>query len=183
MTDFFDTEAGKCAMVAKQFMEAALILEDTNLDARRRKIIFRPTLHLAGQGLELILKACILWNGGKPPTSGKAGHDINGLWNDAKSEPVRRLAFSKAARVAEQDRASGDYPDVPPKDEILPMFKQAILRLGELHGGQPYALRYYSEPDPLAPRTPLLVKTLWHVSEDFVRNPRDFELSKFGSGA
>lgn len=74
---FFSTDAGRCAMIAKQFFEAATVLNHAQREKGR--MLFLPTLMLAGQGLELMLKACVHLNGEVPPKSGRAGHDIVGL--------------------------------------------------------------------------------------------------------
>lgn len=178
MTDFFSSDAGQCAIVAKEFLEGALTLNAAQRDKGR--ILFRPTLALAGHGLELMLKACSYLNGQPPRTSGRKGHDIVSLWGADVCEPVRGHVFVNAHRVAAEDRASRDYPDVPDDDDILPLIEEYVIALGKLHGGTGgYPLRYPSDPGQKAPRTPFLVKTLWAAADDFVRRPNDFELRRF----
>lgn len=174
MMDFFSSDAGHFASLSKQFLEGALTLDLNQRDKGR--ILFRPTLALAGQGLELMLKACVCWNGQAPVTRGRAGHNIEILWDSDICEPVRRHVYANANVVAEEDRMENFYPDVPKEDEILSIIKVYVIALGKLHGEPPYALRYPAAPEQMAPRTPLLVKSLWRASDDFVKRPRDFLL-------
>nr|WP_296430393.1 hypothetical protein [Roseovarius sp. BRH_c41] len=178
MADFFSSDAGQYASIAKQFLEGALVLNAAQRD--RGRILFRPTLALAGHGLELMLKACSNLNGQPPPTKGRKGHDIVSLWGTDVCEPVRGHVFANARLVAAEDRANGDYPDVPNDDDILPLIEEYIIALGNLHGGlSGYPLRYPSDPSQNAPRTPFLIKSLWATADDFVKRPNEFELRRF----
>ncbi|WP_425049751.1 hypothetical protein [Psychromarinibacter sp. S121] len=175
MTDFLSSDAGRCAIIAKQFLEGALTLDATQRDIG--PVLFRPTLALAGQGLELFLKACWHLNGKKPPTSGKAGHDVVGLWNDEVCKPAQDHVFSNANRVTAEVRASGTQSELPDQDGIQPLIVEYVFALGKLHGEYPYPLRYPSAEDKMAPRTPFLVKTLWGASDDLLKRPEDFMLT------
>nr|WP_320142472.1 hypothetical protein [uncultured Cohaesibacter sp.] len=177
MTDFFSSEAGQCASIAKQFLEGALTLDAAQRD--KGPILFRPTLALAGHGLELMLKACFYLNGQEPPISGKKGHDIISLWERDICKPVKDHVFANANRVAEEDRASGAYLDVPEQDVVQAIIAEYVIELGKLHGNSPYKLRYAAPQNQKAPRTPLLVKSLWGASDDLVKRPNDFVLSNF----
>ena len=134
MQDFFASDAGQCASIAKAFLEGA-----KTLDAARRetgkKMLFQPTLALAGHGLELLLKASSYLNGRPPPTKGRKGHNILALWHEDVCEPVRGHVFANARRVAATDRASGEYTDVPEDDEVSQLIEEYVLELGRLHGG------------------------------------------------
>lgn len=175
MKDFFTTDAGIHAGIAKSYLEGALTLNAARRDKGR--ILFRPTLALAGHGLEMMLKACSFLNGGKPPTTGRKGHDVVSLWKADECKPVREHVFSNARRVAAEDRASAAYPDVPEDDEIHPLIEKYVIDLGKLHGGdRGYPLRYPSDPGKMAPRTPFLVKSLWAAADDLVKRPNEFEL-------
>ncbi len=179
MTDFWSSDAGRHANMAKQFMEGALTLSAAQRN--RGRILFLPTLALAGHGLELMLKACFFLNGQTPPTKGKEGHNIISLWSAEICEPVRGYVSANARRVAAEDRLSGDYPDVPEDEEILHLIEEYVIALGDLHGGiGGYPLRYPSNnPDQQAPRTPFLVKSLHCTADDLVKRPNEFELRHF----
>lgn len=177
MEDFLSSDAGNFASLAKQFLEGALTLSD----AQREKgsILFRPTLALAGHGLEVMLKACFCLNGHKPPDRGPKGHDIVNLWTSAICEPVRGHVFANARQTANEDRKSGDYHHVPDDDEVLPLIEEYVIALGELHGRAGYPIRYSTDPDQKAPRTPFLVRSLWRTADDLVKRPGEFELRRF----
>ncbi|WP_428427296.1 hypothetical protein [Pararhizobium sp.] len=174
---FFSTEAGGYASIAKQFLEGALVLSEAQRD--RGKILFRPTLALAGQGLEVLLKACMSLNREAPKTKGRDGHDIVGMWNLDVCEPVRGHVLANAVRVAAESRQDVGYLVVPAEDEVLPLIQEYVRTLGELHGGGGFPLRYPSAAHTQAPRTPFLVQALWTTADDFVKRPGDFELKRF----
>lgn len=178
MVDFFSTEAGKFASLAKQYLEGALVLNDAQRE--RGKILFLPTLGLAGHGLELILKACMLLNGHKPVTSGRKGHDVICMWDSDICEPIRGHLFVNADRFAKESRDSGLYPDCIPEDEVLQLIDEYIRALGNLHGmSGVYPLRYPTSANTMAPRTPFLVQSLWATADDFVKRPTEFILNNF----
>ena len=178
MTDFFETEAGQFASLAKQFLEGALTLDAAQKEKGR--ILFRPTLALAGHGLELMLKACLCING-LPLTKGRDGHNIGKLWSNEVCEPLRGHMYDNARIVAEVDRLKGDYPDVPKDEDVLALIQEYLLELGKLHGGGAYPLRYPANPNQTAPRTPFLVKSLRRTADDLVKRPNHFELQRFRS--
>lgn len=173
-----DSEGGEYASLAKQHLEGAFVLDR----AQRRcgKILFRPTLLLAGQGLELMLKGCTVWNGDPINTSGRGGHALIEMWESDACEPVRGHVYVNATRVAAEDRDSGRYPDSVVEEDVLTTIEQMVRALADLHGmPKVYPLRYPADPDILAPRTPFLVKTLWATADDFVKRPSDFKLEVF----
>ncbi|WP_284326638.1 hypothetical protein [Cypionkella aquatica] len=175
--DFFSCDAGQCAMIAKQCPEGAVVLDKEQGSTGR--ILFRPTLMLAGHGLELLLKACMYWNGKPPKTSGPQGHDILALWSEEICEPIRGNVFANAIKVATAARETHDYPDNPRDEEVLPLIEEYVLALGNLHGVRGYPLRYPSSREHLAPRTPFLVKSLHATADDFVKRPNEFKLIRF----
>lgn len=177
--DFGTSDAGRFAKTAKQFLEGALTLDAAQRDKGR--ILFRPTLSLAGHGLELMLKACVYLNGEQPTIKGRKGHDVLNLWNADICEPVRRHVFSNAIRVAEEDRTSGIYADVPRQDAIQPLILEYVVALAKLHGDPSYPLRYPASEKQYAPLTPLLVKSLWRASDDLVKRPNEFVLLNYGT--
>jgi hypothetical protein len=174
VTDFFSSEAGQFVSAAKQFLDGALTLSEAQ--GQQFRTLLRPTLALAGHGLELLLKACICLNGEKPKTSGKMGHDIPSMWSSAICDPVRDHVFANAKFVANEARSSPHFLGVPEDIEVLPLIEEYVLALGNLHAANPYPLRYPTDPETKAPKSPLLVKSLWRTADDFVRRPNDFKL-------
>lgn len=143
------------------------------------RILFRPTLALAGHGLEMLLKACFYLNQKSPPTRGPEGHNIIKLWSDDVSEPVRGAVYLNARLAAETARIENVYPDVPSNDDADSKIEEYVNALGKLHGDRGHVLRYPSAEGQLAPRSPFLVETLWRTADDMVKRPSDFELSRF----
>lgn len=182
MHDFWETDTGRHLLTASQFLEAASVLDEAQ--RQNGRILFRPTLALAGQGLELMLKAAMHWNDDPPPTSGRKGHDIAAMWAANACEPVRGNVFKNAIEAASIARERGKYLGVPERDEIE-LIQEYVLALADLHGRQPYPLRYpyKSEPsDPNAPVTPWLVASLRMTADDFAKRPAEFKLSRFREG-
>jgi hypothetical protein len=177
MEDFFSADAGKYASVSKQFLEGALVLSEAQSD--RGRILFRPTLALAGQGLEVLLKACMSWNGQAPKTTGRGGHDIVGMWDLDVCEPVRGHVLANAVRVATEVRDSRNYQGVPEEADVLPLILENVRILGELHGGGGFPLRYPTAVDKKGPMTPFIVQALWATADDFIKRPNDFKLAEF----
>jgi hypothetical protein len=175
--EFWESEAGQLAVIAKQYMEAALVLSDAPPEQQR--LIFRPTLALAGQALELLLKACISLNGETYPTSGKEGHDITKLWLLDYCAPIRGHVVINSRIAAAIAREKNVYPDVPKHEEVETLIVEYVEELGRLHGLKGYPLRYTAPASTTAPRTPLLVHSLWRTADDLVKRPSDFLLSEF----
>lgn len=170
---FPDTDAGKFAGLAKRFLEGALTLKDAM--PSKGKVLFVPTLNLAAHGLELMLKAALLHNGSKPPTSGRAGHDIISMWNEREAEPVRRALRSNAQIVHQIALHEGFYQGVAEVTEPAATAEEYVEALGKLHGAwKTYPLRYPESEPRLAPRAPLLVDALHRTADDFVKRPSEF---------
>ena len=175
---FFETDAGKLAAIAKAYLEGASSLDDAQREKGR--ILFLPTLSLAGHGLEMMLKACWSLNGKNSEEVRKAGHNILKLWNDEVSEPLRATMYVNARMVAAIERDTGLYPDVPDCGDTQILIEEYVLALGNLHGRSPdFPLRYPSNQDQKAPRTTFLVRTLYRSADDLVKRPIEFELSYF----
>lgn len=168
--EFLASRAGRFASIAKEYLEGALVLDAAQLESG--KVLFRPCLALAAHGLEQVLKACTFLNGEAPPTSGPEGHNILGMWNKDVCGPVRRQVQANALQVAAEDRATGKYTNVPEPDEIASLIEEYVTSLAKLHAKN--WLRYEAPKDTMAPRTPLLVKTLWRTSDDLVKRPCQF---------
>jgi hypothetical protein len=174
VNDFFSSDAGKYASAAKQFLDGALTLLDAQ--GKEFQTLRRPTLALAGHGLELMLKACICWNGEKPKTSGKMGHDIPSMWSSAICRLVRDQVFANAKFVANEARLDQYLYGVPDDTEVLPLIEEYVLALAKLHAGGGHPLRYPADPAKEGPFNPFLVKSLWRTADDFVKRPNDFKL-------
>lgn len=173
MTDFFETDAGQCAAIAKQFLEGAQVLSDAQRE--NGPILFRPTLALAAHGLELMLKACLYLNGHEPETKGRKGHDVVSFWESDACKPIKAHVFSNAQLAALEGRESNNYKDVPSDDEVRTLIEEHVIKLGKLHGARDYPLRYPSDPQIKAPVTPWLVRTLWRTADDLVKRPGEFK--------
>lgn len=178
MSNFFDTPAGKHASLAKQFLEGALTLDAAQQEKGR--ILFVPTLALAGHGLELMLKACMFLNKEEPPRSGPNGHKVSDFWKREVCEPVRGTVYAHANIAVLEHRESPLYRGVPDENEdVTAIIEDYVASLGNLHGEKSFPLRYPSAPDKKGPRTPLLVKALWGAADDFVKRPDEFRLARF----
>lgn len=176
MSQFWETDAGKHAAVAKSYMEGALTLSDAQ--AEKGRILFRPTLSLAGQGLELMLKACMYLNGKTPPTRGIAGHNIKEMWQEEVCEPVRGHVYANAT-AAVTEAVILRLRATPEPEDILSLIEEYVDALAELHGRGGSPLRYPSTSEQEGPRTPFLVRALWGSADDFVKRPSDFALQRF----
>ena len=174
-----DSEAVKFAIVSLQFFEAARVLSAAQREKGR--ILFRPTLMVAGQGLEMLLKACWHLNALEPPKSGKEGHDIKSLRQPDICEPVRKHLIHNALLAVEEGRESGIYTGIPKNKNVPSLIEKCVLELGSLHASKNYPLRYPTSENINAPRTPFLVNALWKTADDLVRRPNDFELNHFKS--
>jgi HEPN domain-containing protein len=168
--DFFGKKARQFAAMAKQFFVAAECLS-----AAQRKeghILFLPTLTLAGQGLELMLKGCMQLNGNRT----KNTHDIASLWSKDVNEPLRVYTLQHAHLIADYDRECDAYEDIPSKAEASEAFNGLIQKLCELHGKkEDYPLRYPTEVNEQGPSTLWLIKTLLQTSDDLVKRPSQFK--------
>lgn len=168
--NFSDAPSGRFAITAVEFLHAALILDSARM--QEGKILFRPTLALAGHGLELILKACLKLNGGSSDFKGRSGHDLWPMWEDNRCVILRQIFLVHAKEVLFRAQQNDSYYDVPKPDDyelIMPMVKE----LCDLHSK--YELRYRMQ-DSSAPPTPWLVKTLYETSNEFFRQPNLFKL-------
>lgn len=178
MHNFGETLAGEHLIVACQYFAAATVLNDAQLTQGR--VLLRPTLAIAGHGLELMLKAAMLWNGITPSTRGQEGHDIVAMWTRDICEPIRGYVYKNALEAAEVARSEGQYQRVPNSNELA-LIGEYVLALASLHGSQPYSLRYPGAREVRGPVTPWLVSTLRMTAEDFLKQPAEFRLSRFRS--
>jgi hypothetical protein len=172
MTDFLETEAGQCAVIAKQFLEAAEVVTAAQIE--RGRILHRPALFLAGQGLEQLVKACIWINGSQPPTKGREGHDILSLWPRHECSILRLMIFQNAEVAAEEARASHRFRDVPSHADVREMMEDHVASLANLHGRKDYPLRYQGIPSDRGPQPFLLTRALWLTADDLVKRPETF---------
>ena len=177
---FEASPAGQHSLLALQFFEGARVLSDAQREKGR--VLFRPTLMLAGHGLELLVKSCILLNGGTPDRSGRGGHQIFQMWDGDDCSLLRKRTVENALEVVRADRRAATYPDVPADSEVPECVQALIAELCMLHGEKKYPLRYpQSDRKKTGPSTPLLVKALYETSYDFVRNQCQFALPRGAS--
>ena len=173
--EFTHSDAGRYAIIAKQFMEAAQTL--VAAAPHKQRMLFRPTLTLAGHGLEVMLKACTFLNGETPATSGQVGHNIAKLWESEVCEAVRGHVLINARNAADEARDQRVFSDVPRSDDVERLINEYVKELGSLHTKN--LLRYLSDPKTQAPRAPFLVQSLWRTSDDLLKRPNDFILNEF----
>lgn len=179
MWDFEASLAGQHLIISAQYLEAALVLSKAQ-QAQGNNVLFRPTLALAGQGLELMLKSCMHWNEVSPPTRGGKGHAIKDFWKHDVCEPIRGHMFSNAEFVKDEAIRAGLTPsDGLREGDLATLITEYVLVLAELHGEQPYPLRYPTKEQKLAPRTPWLVGVLRRTANDFLKRPEQFKLNYF----
>jgi hypothetical protein len=180
-TDFKDTAAGQFAITAVEYMKAALVLDQARL--KEGKVLFRPTLHLAAHGLELILKACLTLNGHPGTFRGREGHNLWPMWEDDRCSTLRQNVLNNAKTVLVKDQYNDRYGGDVPCPENYQSILDILKVLCALHSEQSETrkssvdhLRYRMEKKD-APHTPWLVKTLYETSDDFLRQPNHFKLS------
>lgn len=175
MTDFNSSDAGQHAAYASQILAGARTISEARLTSRYRLLL--PMLNLSGHGLELLLKACIYLNGNEPPRYGQEGHNVKAMWDREDCEPVRvHVAYNAHLAVIEA-RAERLYPDIPSDDEVGDLITEYVSALGELHGmPKEWPLRYPSNVERYAPRSPMLPIALHMSAEDFCRNSTNFEV-------
>ncbi|MBO9124822.1 MULTISPECIES: hypothetical protein [unclassified Rhizobium] len=172
--DFFETDAGKFISRAKCFLEAAGVLDDKMADGRSG-MLFTPTLHLVGHGIELLLKGCMLHNGISKVQVIGYGHRINDMWLRAEVETLRSMARHNAVISHEYALTSGRFPDAARITNPVATFEEYLGALGHLHAEpRQYPIRYPTDDERVAPRTPLLVAALWRTADDYVKRPNDF---------
>lgn len=169
------TKAGDLIGYAASYMKGAATLSAAQRQEGR--VLFLPTLSLAGQGLELMLKACCQLNE-HPFEQGKAGHEILSMWQSDVCEPLRGNTYVAAGFIAQELAESGLYPDKPIEDPIKEI-EEYVQALCKLHFMDKYPLRYPKAPGIKGPNTPFLVQTLNDVAQTMVRNPTAFKLDVF----
>nr|KPN28054.1 hypothetical protein KS05_06900 [Rhizobium brockwellii] len=170
--DFHETDAGKFISRAKCFLEAARVLDNKMVDGRSH-MLFAPALHLAGHGLELLLKGCLIHNGQSKVRA--FGHRINEMWAVDLVEPLRLAAGRNADITHLEAVASGMFPDAENINNPREVFEEYRSALGELHAEtKVFPIRYPTDDDRVGPKTPLLVGTLWLTADDYVKRPDEF---------
>ncbi|SFA53504.1 hypothetical protein SAMN04487972_11112 [Paracoccus halophilus] len=165
-----------------EFLLGAKALNAASLEGT--PFLQRPTLALAGHGLEMMLKACCYVNGRKPPSNGKKGHDIAALWQDDICLAVRLHVYIHAGYAVEEARLSGMFPDVPEDDEAQTLIEEYVKELCRLHGGTAgYPLRYPHECDEKAPPKHFVVDALCGAADDMAKSLSEFDLRHLREGA
>lgn len=178
MNDFTNSEAGRHLIVASQYLAAAGVLDEAQRSIGR--VLFLPTLELAGQALELMLKASMYWNEDPPQKKGRAGHDITSMWLREANEPVRGHIYRNSIQALSDARATTEYQNFPDSDHNeIDLINKYVCDLATLHGQRGYPLRYPTNDETEAPVTPWLVTTLRMTADDFLKRPTDFKLSFF----
>jgi len=174
--DFSKTEAWGFLSRAKAFLEAAEVLK-TEIVTHNRITLFAPTLHNAGHGLELLLKGCLIHNGVPTADAVNYRHNVNAMWELPQVSKLREIAAINAKTTHAEALASGLYPDAATVADPAKLFEEYRHELGRLHAeAGKFPLRYPTHVDERAPRTPLLVGTLWRTADDYVKRPNEFRM-------
>lgn len=172
--DFFASEGGRFVARAKCFLEAANVLT-IEMRADNNRMLFSPTLHLIGHGLELLLKGHLIHNGMSKARAVKFGHDVNSMWDLEEACILRSAAIANAHIAHQEEVAHGYYGDAFLVDDVPLFFEEYRKAIGDLHGERGvFALRYPTEEDRYAPRVPLVVGALWRTADDYVKRPAEF---------
>lgn len=172
--DFWETDAGRFISRAKCFLEAAGVLDDKMADGRSG-MLFTPTLHMVGHGVELLLKGCLLHNGMSKVQVIGFGHRINDMWSTPGAERLRLGARHNSIISHEYALTCGRFPDAARITDPVATFEEYLCALGRLHAEpRQYPIRYPTDDERVAPRTPLLVAALWRTADDYVKRPDEF---------
>ena len=172
--DFWEEDSGKFISRAKCYLEGAAVLDD-KMTSGHGGMLFTPTLHLIGHGLELLLKGCLLHNGLTKDQVIAFGHRINDMWNHDLVVRVRAASMENARVSHEHAKASGLFPDAAKVTDPVAVFDEYRTALGNLHA-EPrlYPIRYPTADERVAPKTPLIVGALWRTADDYVKRPNEF---------
>lgn len=160
-------------VIAKQYMMAANAVLHS---AEYSRPLFMPTLHLTGQGIEVLLKANLIAAGRTTADVKKFGHNIWALWNDPLNANLRSLTLIEARGVWERAKAQPGYCDAftEDPDDLLPDY---LEKLGVLHSAESgFALRYVTDGDRKGPRPFLLAETFLEIADIGLKRPADLRL-------
>lgn len=157
-------------VIAKRYMMAANTLLHSPEYAASRALHV-PTLHLTGQGIEVLLKANLIGAGLTTADVKNVGHNLWALWTHNCNEILRAHTLIEARRVWELAKTQPQYLDAfkGNPDKIL---LQHLKDLSILHSsGSGYALRYVSDAAKNAPRPFLLAETFLEVADFGLKQP------------
>lgn len=161
-------EYGNASM---QFFHAGTSLVEA-MDVKGR-CLFRPTLFVVGQGLELLLKGCMAMNGKRFPDHGAEGHRIKTLWHDTACAFVRERYLVNAEMTRLEALEIRKYKGIPKNKDDKTALKN-VNDLMDLHANR--ATLYPVSQDRMGPRVPWLAVSLAHTGHDFFANPRAFKI-------
>jgi hypothetical protein len=165
-----DSLAVRWFAMAKRYMMAANTLLHSPEYAASRALHV-PTLHLTGQGIEVLLKANLIGAGLTTAEVKKIGHNLWALWVHDGNEMLRAHTLIEGRGVWEQAKAKPQYADSfteNPDDLLLHYLKD----LSALHSAESeYALRYVSDAVDKGPRPFLLAETFLEVADLGLKQP------------
>lgn len=145
---------------AYQFLRAADVLKRSE----EYQILFKPVLHLAAHGIEVLLKANLVGAGLTLKDVKGYGHKISKLWNDSRNQLLRDKALSEAEKVWQEAKTDEKWADEFGEDPKK-LLEEYIEKINILHTAESdYALRYVAKPGTEGPRVHLLVDTFLFVS-------------------
>lgn len=171
-----NSETAKWFAMAKRYMMAARTLR-LSADYAAGRALFVPTLHVAAQGIEVLLKANLIGSGLTASEVKAFGHDIWRLWQHSKNERLRDQAMIEA--TAAYERAKADKPAVGYADTFeedpQALLMEYLKALSVLHTRESeFALRYVSDAAIEAPRPHLLAETFFEIADLCIRQPTAF---------
>ena len=152
-----------------RFLYAANTLMNSS-EYKQTNALFTPTLHMAAHGIELLLKANLLYLGvDARKIRNSFGHDLRALWLYDLNCKLRNEAEEIAANVWMSAHASRNYVDSFDGDPKA-LLVEYLFALSDLHtSASNYALRYISDDSTLAPLPYLLVETFYESSDRQLR--------------
>ena len=167
------SEYKEFAALALSYFHAADAL--SGAQSKRGRCLFRPTLFVLGQGLELMLKGCMLLNNKPIIRKGSKGHELRRLWNDDASAEIRDRYLINA-EVARCEAADTGFYKAVPKTMNDKLATNMLFSLIDFHGE---GIARYPVPEikgspRKGPRTAWLSKSLFYTAHDFYARTEDF---------
>lgn len=168
MSDFNGSIAEQWATRATSYLLAATDLFD--LIPKRGRNFYAPTLHLGAQGIEMLLKAALIYNGLSVEKAEAYGHRIKPMWQEPRCEPMRGKFYVNAVLLAQEYQ--GGPKRLRSGDDPCQMVDRHLRYIAILHGKRrQYPLRYPTEYAYKVPLSPLLIECAYRTADDFLKNP------------
>lgn len=149
---------------AKRYLHGAEILR-----ANYKALLITPTLHLLGHGIELFLKANMVFGGATAAEARSFGHDIWRLWIDDRNQTARQDTTAAAEEEWNAAKSDPRWTDDFNQSATVQL-DEHLQRLSQLHSSRSdFALRY-PRPDGIeGPRPHLLVPSFERIVDKYIR--------------